>query len=588
MQPTLYWDASAAGGARLCFISGGQVVVLPDNRVETPSDIQEWRWNCLMNMSDQPWMPLTSLPGFIGSVTSSNSQAASGQATAITLFDPTTGNWTLHIANPPCVPVLSGAGSMQVQDGSSGAIVTISNPAISLGQIVSPPPTPAQEWSGTLPVGQVLSAPNAVVENGVQSVYLIATGTTGGNVPALYKFVAEVPSNLYFLCWWKGVQATHAALQPTLRPEIISVFADLTQEAIDNGTLPGGFAQATYSSPLWSATQQGSVPWDKFGPAALTYVPLYSAGAGGYVEQIDTSFVFSSSTALVFTLVQKPAVPLFGPRPFRQASQLILSNRYGLYGFAPEGNLLWRIPSRGSFQGWIPIGYFLLIAEQGILSLYNSSNFPSDGSAVLYPDQTIDLQSPFAVASTPVAPVDPGNFDSLIGRGQTWVGADAIALPTFPASTYVPYYLEQPSLPNYSGPAIGLHAGQQDFLIGFDPSQGLVPSAYFSNSTPFSNPDSGLQVDLSVDAPRINWRPQSPVLPAGLNEVNYKGVLVPIDPTLNFVSPTAGLQIDTSGGPIDVCDPVVFGGAPNSDMYLYCCLARGEQYYWARILIPIA
>jgi hypothetical protein len=559
----------------LCFISGGQVVILPDNRLETPSEgIAAWRQNRLLTMTDQPWMPLVSpAQGFIGSAA-----PAANQATAVTLLDPAAGTWSFHLVDPSCAPALSNAGSMQVQDQTAGAIVTHSNPGIPAGLVISTPPPQGNEWSGVLPVAEVLSAPYLLEEDGARFVYMIATiASRGSNVPHLCKFklVAldrkaspATPSDTYVLCWWKAVQSAHDALQPILASEVISILADQTTAAIGNNTLPGTFAQ-TSDSPLWSATLKGSVPWDKFQPAAPIYVPLSRGAAGTFATPVDTSYQWAA------TWSSKPAAPLFGP--YLVNGQLVLSNRYGLYGFTLQGALAWRIPARVAFQGWMPAGMgnalsrFLLVTEMGLLGAYDTSHFPNDGSAVLCPDQMVQLAPGGVLTNQP----SQTNYETALFEAF---------LPPHPPGTFVPC---QPFTdPNN----IHLHAGSAgDIAVGFDPSKGLTSGAAPSS---FPGGEAYFNVDLNADATKVNWRPASAQLPAGTSIRLYSNFnfMDPGNPKIgsdsSMLTPTAALQINTSAGPIDVCDIAYFYLDPLDNLSLRCCLANGSQYYLAGFPTP--
>ncbi len=278
----LYLTSTPQNPRQLAFVSGGKVIWVPQNEPDPQvQDIEAWRWNCLLANTDQPWRALPdsgNVQGFMSSVALSE-----GPGAAVSLRDPATGHWSFYLVCPAAVPSRSIAGGIAVTDVATGANV-IHAADLPAGLIATLPPAKCRAWSGTFlnksvtsnnnsgadkdspaPV-EVKSAPFVVDERDGRWVYLIGSDTADwSGAMKFFKYKLQGPTNNFVMCWWENVQAHSHVIQRVLAKQLFYSLADETKAAIDSGTVPAKFAPtSSYSSPLWTATAQGAIPWDSF------------------------------------------------------------------------------------------------------------------------------------------------------------------------------------------------------------------------------------------------------------------------------------------------------------------------------------
>jgi len=451
----LYLAPATDGGQQLCWLSGGKVFYAKTSLSETPGGgIDAWRWDRIRATTDQPAKAFGvagDKRGFMGTVPSD-----SGAAAVVTLFDPATTRWSLHVVAPAGFPALGQSGVIKVRDAATGTLVDHPNGALPAGLTTAIPPGGACERAGLWPstTVEILTAPRLHNEGDTRSAYVIARI---GDTPKLCKFGIPVASadkddSNYVTCWWKAVKNSYDIIQPILAGEMITYLVDDAAQAwIDAKTPPADLFSKSYTSPLWAAI--GLLPCAAFDlpqPSCMT-LARYPAR----LTRMDPA-TFTNPNEDRWARIpyndqyHKPNTPLVGPVPvsFDSSTYLVVSNRNGIYGFDTDGALAWRLSARFTFTGWTTVGPFLFVAEGPFLGRYDMRR-GSSGSRIDYPDMALDLGQAgyFETGGSPVtwtsnrrwAVVRPGDTN-----GNTWFDTSiinwAVSNPQDSPGDFVPHY----------------------------------------------------------------------------------------------------------------------------------------------------
>lgn len=348
-EMVLYQQPQANGLPHLCWISGGKIASLLTGELEpAPEGLDAWRWRCLKASSDQPWQAFRGpdVSGFISAAKLNNDPAA-----VVVLRDSKTAQWTFHLVDPACYPVFTASGAMLVE--TAGNVVSHVNPGIPAGLVTSRPSANTHECAGAIKgIGgasvELSCAPYLHEESGILFAYLIVSDA---GVPSLGKYRVPAAADDYVMAWWNTLKEARQRLQPVLASEIVYSLADSVQQAIDDRTISAAALAKAAPSLLWSATQQGIIPWAGFDAPAPTYVRLLSQAV--FLTPIDVTTPVETFPIAPWGPVDRtpyPATPLSGPGLTNNVA--MLRNAYLWLSFGLDGRLLSRISS----SAFVPMG----------------------------------------------------------------------------------------------------------------------------------------------------------------------------------------------------------------------------------------
>lgn len=574
---TVLYRVMAGNQQQFRWISKGKIACLESVATEPapPEGIDAWRWNCILASTDQPWQPFGSAGaanGFISRVA-----ANGGHTTAIVLHD-AQGTCSFHLLDSSWLPQFNAARSMMVRDGDTGGAVDHANPGLPAGLVVAPPPPGAHEHMCVLAAAKdgplkVLAAPRLMDPSNGNFFAIVQADSQY----CLYQYRVPDVSDVFIMCWWKGAKDAFTTAQPILAREIVYALDDATQAA--GSALPGNFSQSTYSSPLWAA--RFAVPWSAF-PNAPTYVRCSKLG---FATQINTAYGFDNSMQsrlhAAYMPSPKPSKPLWGPHQFSfgNTTYVVLSNRYGIYGFKPDGTLAWQIPAYTAFQGWVTVNQFLFLSQSYFLCRYDVSKFPNNGAAVLYPDAYVDLdyKNAFKIDGPPAQ----NAFLSTTVRTYYDNVVPTSMQPVFAGHTLanyaVPYYdgahtlFINRNLPGAFGrPPVPYETMAVSMDVDLATGDFLLKTVKFSDARNVHLGGAMSVHDLTDDPTPIAWQPGPLSFQVNRPLANFH-VEQPITKAIG-INASDGVPVQISG------IPCVGAGAQT-----YCCLVKQGQYFFAGI-----
>lgn len=562
-ETAIYQPPIAGGGRQLCWISGGKIASLATGELEpAPNGIEAWRWDCLKAIADQPWQPLNAPApsGFIGSVT-----IGSDAAVAIVLRDLETSRWTFHLVDLPCRPVLSTNAAMIVE--KSGKVVSHDNPGIPAGLVTSLPPAKARERSGIITVhgsgaADVACAPYLREEDGgIWFAYLIAADADG---PCFCKFRVPGVTDDFFLAWWRALQQARGTLQPILAGEIMYSLVDEVQQAIDSKIISvAGLANA--SSPLWSASARGIIPWANFDDTSPKYVTMLSTAV--FVTEIEVAYLFPPDIKKLIAGRNRdpqPVLPLFGPFwMFDGHSDVaVFCNKYGFHGLRSYGQRAFRVPALTFFNFWTLAKRSIWVSQGNRLAQYDVGTPPSPFGEDGVPDTYVDVP------------------EGTLGRGSraSWIDYVMTNCSVEPEELQglILYYDDSA---HRMGALRIVHQGQQPEFVysaALDDVGAVIPGPAPRNYVP--------QIDnvlgpLVAGPQGADWRPNTGPLPEDILDIDG-------NPPASVLQNVAALQLNTSDNLV-----VQISGTPSfrtegPDWFLYVCLKKADRYFFAKFAIP--